>query len=229
RAETTKGTTHQRRVVPFVSGTDQLPLTASPACGRTWKRSPTTPKSTSSKIGASSSLLIATIVLEVCMPARCWIAPEMPAATYSCGETCLPVWPTCEECGYQPASTAAREAPTAAPRVSAKVSTGPKSPPVPRPPETTIGASVSSGRPVCFFGSDAVILAALACSEMLTESSSKAPAPLACSGAAEFGLTQMIGVPWVTFAVTVWLPAKTDCVVTGPSWTSTASVIRPDP
>ena len=45
------------------------------------------------------------------MPARCWIAPEMPAATYSCGETCLPVWPTWLLCGYQPASTAAREAP----------------------------------------------------------------------------------------------------------------------
>ena len=51
------------------------------AAGRTACRSPTTPKSTSSKIGASSSLLTATIVFEVCMPARCWIAPEMPAAT----------------------------------------------------------------------------------------------------------------------------------------------------
>jgi len=26
------------------------------------------------------SLLTATIVLDVCMPARCWIAPEMPSA-----------------------------------------------------------------------------------------------------------------------------------------------------
>ena len=39
------------------------------------------------EIGASSSLLTATIVLEVCMPARCWIAPEMPSAMYSCGDT----------------------------------------------------------------------------------------------------------------------------------------------
>jgi hypothetical protein len=30
------------------------------------------------EVGAS--LLIATIVLDVCMPARCWIAPEMPTA-----------------------------------------------------------------------------------------------------------------------------------------------------
>jgi hypothetical protein len=32
------------------------------------------------KIGASSSLLMATIVLESYMPARCWIAPEIPIA-----------------------------------------------------------------------------------------------------------------------------------------------------
>ena len=32
------------------------------------------------KIGASESLLIATITLESFMPARCWIAPEMPTA-----------------------------------------------------------------------------------------------------------------------------------------------------
>ena len=55
-------------------------VTSPVRAGRTTRRSPTTPKSTSSKIGASSSLLTATIVLEVCMPARCWMAPEMPAA-----------------------------------------------------------------------------------------------------------------------------------------------------
>ncbi len=49
--------------------------------GTTLKRSPTTPKSVSSKIGASGSLLTATITFEVCMPARCWMAPEMPIAT----------------------------------------------------------------------------------------------------------------------------------------------------
>ena len=50
------------------------------AAGTTVFRSPTIPKSASSKIGASGSLLMATIVFEVCMPARCWIAPEMPTA-----------------------------------------------------------------------------------------------------------------------------------------------------
>ena len=77
-----------------------------------------------------------------------------------------------EAAGRLKASTAAREAPTAAPRLSAKFSTGLKSPPVPRPPETTIAASVSSGRPVAFFGSEEVIFAALAASETCGESSS---------------------------------------------------------
>ena len=44
-------------------------------------RSPTTPRSAYSKIGACGSLLIATIVPEPCMPTLCWIAPEMPTAT----------------------------------------------------------------------------------------------------------------------------------------------------
>lgn len=56
-------------------------LSSSTTLGRTSNRSPTTPKSATSKIGASSSLLIATMVLAVCMPARCWMAPEMPTAT----------------------------------------------------------------------------------------------------------------------------------------------------
>ena len=97
------------------------------------------------------SLFTTTIDFEVCIPARCWMAPEMPAATYSCGETVLPVCPTWYACGYQPESTAARDAPTAAPSASASASTGAKSPPVPRPPETTIAASVSSGRPLAAF------------------------------------------------------------------------------
>ncbi len=49
--------------------------------GTILNRSPTRPTSATWKIGASSSLLIAMIVLESFMPARCWIAPEMPIAT----------------------------------------------------------------------------------------------------------------------------------------------------
>src|SRR5687767_7141263 len=142
---------------------------SSVACGNTVLRSPTTPKSTSSKIGASSSLLTATIVFDVCMPARCWMAPEMPLATYSCGETVLPVCPIWEECGYQPESTAARDAPTAAPSESPNASASGKSRPVPPPPDTTTEASVTSGRPVASFGFLEVMFAALAAPELSTE------------------------------------------------------------
>lgn len=60
---------------------DCFAFKVSTACGTTLNRSPTTPKSAMSKIGASASLFTATIVFEVCMPALCWIAPEMPRAT----------------------------------------------------------------------------------------------------------------------------------------------------
>src|SRR5581483_5447764 len=49
--------------------------------GTSWWRSPTTPRSANSKIGAFGSLLIATIVPEPCIPTLCWIAPEIPQAT----------------------------------------------------------------------------------------------------------------------------------------------------
>jgi hypothetical protein len=39
-------------------------------------------------------LFTATIVFEVCMLARCWMAPEIPSAMNSCGDTALPVCPT---------------------------------------------------------------------------------------------------------------------------------------
>ena len=48
--------------------------------GTILNRSPTRPMSATWKIGASSSLLMATIVFESFIPARCWIAPEMPIA-----------------------------------------------------------------------------------------------------------------------------------------------------
>src|SRR5690242_21112636 len=105
----------------------------------------------------------------------------------------LPVGPTCEVGGYQPASTAARLAPTAAPRESAKSSTLEKSPAVPRPPETTMAASVSSGRPVACFGLDSVTLAPLAASDGAKSSTSSAAAPAASSGVAELGLTATMG------------------------------------
>uniref|UniRef100_A0A6B0UYC6 Putative secreted protein n=1 Tax=Ixodes ricinus TaxID=34613 RepID=A0A6B0UYC6_IXORI len=99
-------------------------------------------------MGASGSLLMATIVLESFMPARCWMAPEIPTATYSSGATILPVCPTCMSLGTKPASTAARDAPTAAPILSARSYSILKFSPLfmPRPPEITFFALVSSGR-----------------------------------------------------------------------------------
>ena len=55
-------------------------LTASVSFGRILCRSPTTPRSQNSKIGAFGSLLIARMFSELCMPTLCWIAPEIPAA-----------------------------------------------------------------------------------------------------------------------------------------------------
>ena len=62
-----------------------------------------------------------------------------------------PVWPIWKRCGFHPASTAARDAPTAAPMTPASSSSSTKfsGPLSPRPPDTTISASVSSGSPVC--------------------------------------------------------------------------------
>ena len=54
--------------------------TSSVSFGTIWCRSPTTPMSQKSKIGAFGSLLIATIVPEPCIPTLCWIAPEIPHA-----------------------------------------------------------------------------------------------------------------------------------------------------
>ena len=56
-------------------------FTSSVSFGTISWRSPTTPRSLNSKIGAFASLLIATIVFELCMPTLCWIAPLMPSAT----------------------------------------------------------------------------------------------------------------------------------------------------
>ena len=102
---------------------------------------------------------------------------------------------------------------------------------MPRPPETTIAASVRSGtagrrarlavgdpgRPGGLGDGDLDGLLGRGAGGLL--------------GVAELGLTVMIGVPLVTVARDGVAPAKTDCVVctpSGPAWTSTASVIRPE-
>ena len=131
----------------------------------------------------------------------------------------MPVWPTWLECGYQPASTAAREAPTAAPRESARASMTVKfsAPLTPRPPETTIAASVRSGRPVDSRGVRAVTLVPVACPENATVRASTVPAAGADSTGALLGLTVMTGVPLETRDLVVNEAANADCVARDPA------------
>ena len=53
--------------------------TSSVSAGSTWKRSPTTPRSASLRIGASGSFVMATMRREPFMPTACCSAPLMPA------------------------------------------------------------------------------------------------------------------------------------------------------
>src|SRR5947208_855231 len=67
---------------------------------------------------------------------------------YKAGATTLPVCPTCKSLDTKPASTAALEAPTAAPNTSANSSINLNFSALcnPRPPDTTILADPKSGR-----------------------------------------------------------------------------------
>src|SRR6476660_3980892 len=123
---------------------------ASVSFGITVNTSPTTPRSANSKMGAFTSLLLATITPALDIPTLCWIAPEMPQATYSLGDTVLPVCPTCIEYEVQPASTTARVAATSPPSALASCSTTGmfSGPPMPRPNATSTPASVMSTPPV---------------------------------------------------------------------------------
>lgn len=51
--------------------------------GTALNKSATNPQSETWKIGASGSLFMATIVFESFIPAKCWIAPEIPTAMYN--------------------------------------------------------------------------------------------------------------------------------------------------
>src|ERR1035441_3059302 len=70
-------------------------------------------------MGAFSSLLIAITALDPFMPTRCWIAPEMPTAMYTLGETVWPELPTWRSMGSQPLSQMGRDAASSAPSASA--------------------------------------------------------------------------------------------------------------
>mmetsp|Transcript_6936 Transcript_6936/g.14267 ORF Transcript_6936/g.14267 Transcript_6936/m.14267 type:complete len:253 (-) Transcript_6936:314-1072(-) len=126
-------------------------------------------------MGASASVLMATITLESFIPLKCCMAPEIPAAIYKSGATTFPVWPTCQSLGQNPASTAAREAPTAAPSLSARPSRMGKLSPllIPRPPLTTMLADPKSGR--SDFETDSPTHSALSKAATLSRVSSSTP------------------------------------------------------
>lgn len=112
-------------------------------------KSPTKPTSAIWNIGASASLLIATINLLSFIPAKCWIAPDIPTHKYSCGATFFPVWPIWRLLSANPLSTAALDAPMAAPRTSARGWIRASNCSLdlrPRPPDTTRVAATRSGR-----------------------------------------------------------------------------------
>ena len=97
-------------------------------------------------IGASGSLLIARIRFAALQPTMCWIAPLMPQAMYRSGAIRIPVWPTCSECGRQPAIVTTREhADGAAEQVRQLLerSRSPRRCRRPAPPPTTTRASAS--------------------------------------------------------------------------------------
>src|SRR5205807_4730470 len=164
----------EHRYEPFFA------FTASVSLGRILLRSPITPRSENSKIGAFESLLIATMFSDPCIPTLCWIAPEIPAARYSFGATVLPVWPICAAYGYQPASTTARVAATALLPPNAAASSShslkPSGLPRPRPPAMRMSApSMSTSAPRC--SPRVTIVARVACSESSKLSCSTGASP----------------------------------------------------
>src|SRR6266540_1293849 len=161
-------------------------FTSSVSFGTISFRSPTTPRSANSKIGAFPSLLIATTTPELCIPTLCWIAPETPTAMYSFGETVLPVCPTWAAYGYQPASTTARVAATAPPSACASSSTTLKfsGAPSPRPPATITCASSIDGPSLSACACSTIVAAVeKSCSSTCTSSTCASP-PDSCGSKA---------------------------------------------
>jgi hypothetical protein len=101
-------------------------------------------------------------------------------------------------------ATAAREAPTAAPRASATRSMRAKfsAPFTPRPPETTMSASVRPGRSDFSRGVRESTVTPVAAAENSTVTCSTSGAAGAGSGVVALGLTVMIAAPSVTWAFT---------------------------
>ena len=101
---------------------------------------------------------------------------------YKFGLTVLPVWPTCMLCGISSqVSTAARDAPTAAPMVSANASRWLKllGSPMPRPPDTMMLASATSNRALARATNSSM---AVFMSPLASTTDTSAPPPAAAAG-----------------------------------------------
>src|SRR5438094_9997850 len=98
-------------------------------------------------------------------------------------------------CGTQPASVAAREAPTAAPIESANCSTTLKfsADPTPRPPDTITDASCSDGRDPLASSTRSSTLADRAASDSETTTGTTSAAPGAGTAATEFARRLITG------------------------------------
>ena len=81
---------------------------------------------------------------------------------------------------------------------------------MPRPPETTIFASVNSGRPPLTGGCDEEIAESFAASLISALAFSTAGDALVKSASMLFGRTVIIGVPFETFECTVVDPPNTN-------------------
>ena len=102
-----------------------------------------------------------------------------------------------------------------------------KSPFVPRPPEITTFASVSSGLPPLTAGLESVIVTSLAFSEITASTFSKAGTLDPTSASIAEGRIVITGIPALTFEETINEPPKTDWVALRSEAKSIASVTTP--
>lgn len=94
---------------------------------------------------------------EFFMPTICWLAPEIPKATYSSGATVIPDCPICLLLGSRPFSTRTRVPPISAPTILARIAILSMSGcSTPRPTENTILAFAKEEAPVLSDGRQAI-------------------------------------------------------------------------
>src|SRR5882762_948983 len=168
--------------------------------------SPMMPYLATLKIEAFESVLTATTVSTCFIPARCWIAPEIPIAMYSLQLTAvLPDWPTCRDFGSHPESAIGREHPSVAPTfvASSRNCSMLSSSPTPRPIDRTKSTADTSTSPLASGAMNAPKRA---------RDSGRAGARLRTGGLPGFG--SGLKVPVRRQSTTVRLPGKSSSTLT---------------